>query len=786
MTSGATTIERRQVSVQGAVQGVGFRPFVFRLAVDLQLRGWVENTPDGVRIDVLGPKATLGDFEKRLQSDAPPLALITGLVSCPAPYVHYSGFEIRNSRSHGSRRTLILPDIVTCDECAAEIFDPANRRYRYPFTNCTNCGPRYSIITGLPYDRPLTTMRDFVMCEACLHEYEDPLDRRFHAQPNACPKCGPQLSLHDKNGTLRATGHDALRQAASAIRHGLIVAVKGIGGYQLMVSAVLRKAIVTLRRRKQRPDKALAIMVASLEQAALHAHIEEEDAILLRSPAGPVTLIHRKDRSCLASNIAPRSSLLGMMLPTTPLHHLLLRETGEPVVATSGNRTDEPLCIENDEALLRLGNVADLFLMHDRPIMRQVDDSVARLWCGRPVLIRRARGYAPLPIAVSECQTPLVAVGPQQKNTIAVAGNGHVVVSQHIGNLGSVSTNRSFRQTLKELPELQGIEPVVVAHDRHPDYESTRFVADLPLPAVGIQHHFAHIVACLAEHEQNDPVIGFSWDGTGYGDDGTVWGGETLLADKRRYERFATFSAFPLPGGDQASREPRRSALGLLWRTFGAETMSEWQALLPHFRTSDIRVLSRAMTTGTNAPLTSSVGRLFDAVSCLIGGQPAVSYEGQAAIELEQLALQSDNEDTYPFTLQMPSDSDMGGSRIQDCPLIVDPTPMVRALIADRRAGVSRPVMARRFHMTLVSIIATLASKAPGSTVALVGGCFQNMLLLDTATRRLESSGFRVLTSELFPANDGGIALGQAVAAQHQIMESDGKGGGNNVPGHTR
>jgi hydrogenase maturation protein HypF len=760
--------ERLRLTVRGAVQGVGFRPFVYRLATELKLSGWVSNTGQGVFIELEGALDSLQECLLRIEKEKPPRAVIQSLESSFVDAVGYSRFEICESEDRGVKSALILPDIATCADCLQEIVDPANRRFRYPFTNCTNCGPRFSIIESLPYDRANTSMKNFIMCAECEREFRDPLDRRFHAQPNACPKCGPQLQLWNENGSVISKSDDALRHAADAVRAGKIVALKGLGGFQLIVDARNEAAVVRLRQRKHREEKPLALMYPSLDAARADCEISALEERLLLSPESPIVLLSaiRNPRSAIASSVAPRNPDLGVMLPYSPLHHLLMRKLDFPIVATSGNLSDEPISIDEHEALRRLRGIADLFLVHDRPIVRHVDDSVARVMSGREMLLRRARGYAPLPIRVQSSvenreSRIVLAVGAHLKNTIALKIDENIFVSQHIGDLETKQAYSAFCRAAADLPRLYDATIGGVACDMHPDYLSTKHAREIvsnwkaqaPL-LLEVQHHWAHVASCMSENEIEAPVLGVAWDGTGYGLDGTVWGGEFLLAKNNgSFERVAHLRQFRLPGGDAAIRQPRRSALGLLHEILGPECWNFWQ-LFRDFAKHEQGLLRQMLEKKINAPLTSSVGRLFDAVASLIGLRQQASFEGQAAMELE-FARQPRVRDAYSFSLQAAS------------PVIIDWEPTIRELLGDLEQHETRGVIAAKFHNALVEIIVAVARKVDQEKIVLSGGCFQNRYLIERAVERLRKEGFRPYWHQRIPPNDGGIALGQAVAAAY-------------------
>ena len=633
-TVGSEQRQRLKVVIRGAVQGVGFRPFVYRLATGLGLPGWVSNSSQGVFVEVEGAPEVLRTFLLRLETERPPRASIQSLESSFLAPVGLETFEIRPSDGTGTPTTLILPDIATCTDCLHEIFDPADRRYLYPFTNCTNCGPRFSIIQSLPYDRPNTTMARFAMCDACRAEYENPGDRRFHAQPNACPACGPHLELWDAERTPLATHDRALNAAVDAIRNGRILAVKGLGGFHLMADARNEEAIRTLRERKHREEKPIAIFAPYLDWVKVHCEVSPLEQRLLVSPESPIVLLRRRhafdaEIAPVASSVAPGNPELGVMLPYAPLHHILLRILNIPIVATSGNLSDEPICTDEREALSRLSGIADLFLVHNRPIARHVDDSVVRVVLDREMVLRRARGYAPLPVHVGRPLPPLLAVGAHLKNAVAVSNRTEVFLSQHIGDLETTQAFDAFRRVCGDLTGLYDLKPQAVACDSHPDYLSTRHADAVGLPVIRVQHHHAHVLACMAENGLSAPVLGVSWDGTGYGLDRTVWGGEFLRVTDAAWDRVAHLRPFPLPGGEQAVKEPRRTAIGLLYEMLGDDCLArEDLAPVRSFEPRDRRLLAQALAHRINTPVTSSAGRLFDAVAALLGLRLAVRFEG--------------------------------------------------------------------------------------------------------------------------------------------------------------
>jgi hydrogenase maturation protein HypF len=817
--AGDETRLRLRVTIRGAVQGVGFRPFIFRLASELGLSGWVSNSRQGVVIEVEGNQHKLENFLLYIDKEKPPRAFIQSLESSFLDPIGYASFEIRQSEDSGEKTALVLPDIATCPDCLREIFDPANRRYRYPFTNCTNCGPRFTIIESLPYDRPNTTMKSFAMCLDCRAEYHNPANRRFHAQPNACPSCGPWLELWDHEGLPLAAKDEAVFEAADALLRGKIVAVKGIGGFHLMVAACNAEAVQRLRQRKHREEKPLALMYPNLELVKTHCEVAPFEERLLLSPEAPIVLLRRKNQlsvisdqlSVIASSVAPRNPFLGIMLPYTPLHHLLLAELGLPVVATSGNLSDEPICIDEREALQRLGGIADMFLVHNRLIARHVDDSIVRVMIGRELVLRRGRGYAPLPIHLKEPIPPLLAVGAHLKNTIALSIGKEVFVSQHIGDLETTQAYEAFRKVIGDFEQLYEVRQASIACDLHPEYLSTKFAQQLgttdrlleqknnetisnfqrpfsdvqkKMQVISIQHHFAHVVACMAENELEGSVLGVSWDGTGYGLDGTIWGGEFFRATTSAFERVAHFRAFRLPGGEKAIKEPRRIALGLLYELFGGEIFAMKElAPVQAFSAAELALLQNLLAKNFNAPFTSSAGRLFDAVAAILDLRQQTKFEGQAAMELEFALDGVETDESYPllitdYGIQNDLHTRTNGriaSRQQKSAAIIDWASMIKAILNDVQSGISVGMISAKFHNTLVEAIIAVAQRVSEERVVLTGGCFQNKYLTERAIYHLREKGFHPYWHQRIPPNDGGIALGQAFAAaksqEYGLME---------------
>jgi hydrogenase maturation protein HypF len=783
---------RAAVRVEGIVQGVGFRPFVYALATRLGLGGFVGNNVDGVFAEVEGQPVAVREFLRAIKEQAPPLARIDRVTTAPMAPRGTACFAIVASDAHstdtaGSRRTLIAADTATCADCLRELADPADRRYRYPFINCTNCGPRFTIVKDVPYDRPLTTMATFPMCEQCAAEYHDPANRRFHAQPACCPACGPRLALLDAAG--QPIAGPALDAAAALLRAGQIIAVKGLGGYHLAADAASQEAVAALRARKHREDKPFAILTADLAAAARLCQVDEAAGSLLSAPARPIVLLTRRPDADVAACAAPGNRQLGIMLPYTPLHHLLIAAVGRPLVLTSGNAADEPIAYRDGDALGRLAGIADAFLTHDRAVHIRTDDSVARAFAGRPMLIRRSRGYVPEPVTVrAGFPRPVLACGGELKNTFCLANGRHAFVSHHIGDLENAETLRSFTEGIEHLRRLFDITPQVVAHDLHPDYLSTKYALDLDdVDLVGVQHHHAHVASCLADNGlAGEPVIGVAFDGTGYGTDGTIWGGEFLIADLAGFQRGGHLAPVPMPGGAAAVRQPWRMAAAYL-DAAGLNVAGLEVARRNASRWDTVVAMARR---GVNAPLTSSAGRLFDAVAAILGVRDEISYEGQAAIELEQLADPGEV-GAYQASIETGStgaetSAATGMVTTTYCttashePFLVRGGDLVLAAVEDRAAGVRREVVAARFHHGLSAVIedgCVLLREQHGlGTVALSGGVFQNLLLLRGTVSRLEARGFRVLVHSRIPCNDGGISLGQAVVAASRDRLADRRG----------
>jgi len=755
-------VKRKAIEITGIVQGIGYRPFVYNLALAHSIRGWVLNNEKGVLIDAEGENEALDLFIEGLIRLAPPLARIETLKAIPTEPQGYPCFEIRQSKEASEGFTLISPDVATCDSCLTELLSPGDFRYRYPFINCTLCGPRFTIIKDIPYDRHKTTMDPFTMCPVCRREYENPVDRRFHAQPNACPACGPSLRLVDRKG--EALPGNALDRTLDLLLQGSIVAVKGIGGFHLVCSAKNHGAVSTLRSRKFREDKPFAVMCRDMEEVKAHCDVQDEEQRLLCSPERPIVILNRKKGSSFAPGVAPFQKTLGVMLPYSPLHHLLLHGSLKSLVMTSGNVSDEPIAYTDEEACHRLSEIADFFLLHDRDIHMRCDDSVVRAFKGRPYVLRRSRGYVPFPIKLSFDLEMILACGGELKNTFSLSRGPYVFVSHHIGDLENMETLLSFEQGIEHFKNLFSIEPKAVAYDLHPEYLSTKYALSLEgIPKVGVQHHHAHVVSAMAENGLAGDVIGVALDGTGFGMDGTLWGGEFMRANLSDFERLAHLKQIPMPGGSMAIKEPWRMALAYLFEAFGDKTMElelDWMRKRDRHRCG---LLKRMMEKSVNSPLTSSMGRLFDAVSSLLSVRDTVNYEGQAAIELEMIA-DPEGKEEYAFEL-----------REKARPMVVDPMEMVRGVVQDLILGHSPSRISGKFHRTVARLVVETCKRIRLESgldrVVLSGGVFQNTLLLGIVFDGLREAGFDVYTHHLVPTNDGGISLGQAVIAHMRCFQ---------------
>jgi len=758
---------RRHFSIGGIVQGVGFRPFLHRLAHDFTLTGWAHNTPAGVELEFQGAADAMATISNKITTQAPPLAVIDSIIETELATIDEHSFSIIAS-TEGVSDVQIAPDSTLCDDCLRELFDPADRRYHYPFITCTNCGPRYSIITGTPYDRPKTTMSGFPLCPRCQQEYDDPSDRRFHAQPLACPVCGPHVTLQDESGHAVAEGSEAMSQAIKLLSEGAILAVKGIGGYHLAVDACNADAVRHVRTRKRRDEKPFAVMTVDLETARRLCNFDELEERLLLSPESPIVILRKTPDCPVAEEIAPGNGWLGVMLPYTPIHHLLLKGGGfTALVMTSANRSDEPIVHENGEALQQLSGIADYYLTHDRPIHTRCDDSVIRVFQGRPLFYRRSRGYVPRAIRLPFSVRPLLAVGSEMKNAICLASGDKAFLSQHIGDLKNDSICDSFCHSIEHLGALLRITPESIACDQHPDYLSSVYAAESGLPVDSVQHHHAHLAACMAENGLLDDAIGLIYDGTGFGIDGTIWGGELLVGGYHGFRRAGHFRQVPLPGGDVAVREPWRMALSCLFAILGDSAFSLDHRLSGHLSATERDVFATMLKRGINSPLTSSCGRLFDAVAALLGLRHKVSYDGQAAIELEALAEGSSGQEHGPYEYSI----------VAGTPLQIDFLPMFPAIFKSMQNAIPKADIAHRVHTTVaqasVAACLRIAEDTGINQVVLSGGVFQNRLLTEMMYTGLTSSGLQVFTHRLTPPNDGCIALGQAAIAGWKTRRSD-------------
>jgi hydrogenase maturation protein HypF len=747
----------RRIEIRGVVQGVGFRPWVYRIAIEEGIAGRVRNDATGVTIDAFGAEGALEEFMRRLGDAAPPAAVIDDVRSWPIPFEPIGAFSIVQSQGSAERRVTIPPDLATCPECASEIFDPANRRYRYPFTNCTNCGPRFTITRDVPYDRPATTMAPFHMCPACQREYDEVSNRRFHAQPNACPACGPWLQLMTPGGDLIVTD-DPIEEVAAALAGGEIVAIKGLGGFHLACDATSSEAVQTLRVRKRRDEKPFAVMVVSLNQAARVAVLDNEERKLLTSVERPIVLATRRSEGPLAPEVAPNNPLVGVMLPYTPLHHLLMRQVGLPLVMTSANLSEEPLAYRNGEASERLSEIADLFLMHNREIETRCDDSVARVIDRAPVVLRRARGYVPRGIHVSaHFDPPVLACGALLKNTFCIGTGDTAYLGPHIGDLENLETYRSFEESVARMEKFLRVQPTIIAHDLHPDYMSTAYALARSEPMkIAVQHHHAHVASAMAEHELAGPVVGVAFDGTGYGTDGNAWGGEVLVTRYDRFDRVATLRPIPLAGGDAAIRQPWRIALALLRDAFGGNAPLDHLPLFDRIAASDVSVVRQLLVARFRSPLAHGAGRYFDGIGSLVLARPESRFEGQIALAWNGIA-DPDETSRYGYHLDH-----------QQSPTEIDFRQMTCDVVRDVVAGTAPSTISARFHNTLVAAtveVVRMAAHSHGDLpVVLTGGCFQNARLAEELQRQL-SGRFTVYLHRQVPPGDGGIALGQAVVA---------------------
>lgn len=757
-------IQRLLILINGAVQGVGFRPFIYRLANELELKGYVSNTSEGVIIEVESFKNKLDEFVLRIEKEKPKNSIIQSMEFSFLEPAGFKDFIIAESKKNKNTSTFILPDIAICDECLKELFDPHNRRYLYPFINCTYCGPRFSIIKSLPYDRKNTTMEIFEMCEDCEREYNDPRDRRFHAQPIACPKCGPKVKLVDPSTKIIAEGHDAIIYTAKKIIEGNIIAVKGLGGYQLICRADDDNVVQKLRSRKYREEKPFAVMCTDLFMAREICQVNNFEERLLKSPEAPIVLLKKNIHSSIKVSdlVAPSNPMLGVMLPYTPLHHLLMHELKIPVIATSGNIANEPMCISEEEAFERLNGICDYYLINNRPIERHVDDSIVRVVFGREMVMRRARGYAPLPITnrTGIQGNNFIALGGHLKNTISLQKDNNVFLSQHIGDLSTQESYQAFRKCINDFINLFDFKEYDVITDLHPDYLSSKFAKNSFTNVLSVQHHQAHIASCYEENKIDGEVLGVSWDGTGLGLDGNIWGGEFFIYDGLEFNHFAQFKNFALPGGDAAIKEPVRSAIGILFEIFGETIFLKDKFIADLFSEVDYNKLLYMLKRNINSPLTSSVGRLFDAVAFLTQIRKKITYEGEAAMMLEY-SIQENISDSYSINF------------LDDSILKIDYSKMVLEIINDLKENISPKIISAKFHNSLANIILEIAKRSNQKFVVMSGGVFQNKYLLETTISLLQRNNFKPFWHQRIPTNDGGISYGQiAFASKLKLVRS--------------
>ncbi|HHT9112887.1 MAG: carbamoyltransferase HypF [Planctomycetes bacterium] len=765
-----------QISANGVVQGVGFRPYIYNLATKFSLSGFVQNDSSGVFIDVEGCDSSVDEFLTCLAKSPPPHAIIENIHYTTLPPKGYKSFIIEESAIKENNTTMICADIATCPDCLKELFDPGDHRYHYPFINCTNCGPRFTIVKDIPYDRANTTMSDFRMCHDCSSEYHDPKNRRFHAQPNACPVCGPQLMLLNNEGFAVQT-QDPISTVCTLLHDGKIFAVKGLGGYHIACDALNSKSVFLLRKRKYREDKPFAVMMENIETVNKFCFVNAKEETLLFSTQRPIVLLKKKSNCTIPHDIAPDNLYLGVMLPYTPLHHLIIRESGLPLVMTSGNVSDEPIAYKDNESLERLKGIADYFLVHDRDIFMRCDDSVVKVVEDKAMIIRRSRGYAPFPLRLQYAFTkPVLACGAFLKNTFCLARGNHAFLSHHIGDLENTETMNSYETAIEHYKRLFSIEPAVIAYDFHPEYLSTKYALaqNDDILKIGVQHHHAHIVSCMAENGIHHKVIGVAFDGLGYGDDGKFWGGEFLITDFSEYERAGHLEYVPMPGGEQAIKEPWRMAISYLYQIYGNDIPSIITPLTPHFTgetktTLDhpkIKVLLKMLSQRIHCPLTSSMGRLFDGVASLLDLQHSVNYEGQAAIKLESIADEHIIEH-YPF------DIDVSAGARCSVPFIIQWHPIIKHILADVQCKVASPIISARFHNSIVDMVyqvcIILRDSKGINDVVLSGGVFQNKFLFKRLLNKLSSQNFNVYFHKKVPCNDGGISLGQAVIAGERL-----------------
>lgn len=747
------SLKRVRIKIQGTVQGVGLRPFVYRIAKEKNLKGFVKNSLEGVVIEVQGEKERIEEFIFDLKKKKPPITEYALFESEEISLKKENDFHILKSDESGEKIALILPDIATCDECLKEIFKPGDRRYNYPFTNCTNCGPRFSIIKDIPYDRKNTTMRIFKMCPDCEREYKNPLDRRFHAQPNACPFCGPHVYLVNSKGKLIAEREEAIEKTVNLLKEGKIIALKGIGGFQLLVNALSDECVLELRRRKKRDEKPFAVMFKNIQHIKEYAYLSGIEEKILLSYQSPILIVKAKKDKDISKYCAPSNPYIGVMIPYTPLHHLIMSKIDFPVVCTSGNLTEEPIAYENEEAIERLKDIADYFLMNTRPIERYIDDSVVKIINEKPVILRRARGYAPLPFILKQKLPQILALGPYLKNTIAISKFNRIIISQHIGDLDNEKSFNAFKKVIDDFKKLFEFKPELIVCDAHPEYLSTKYGEEISkkegIPLLKVFHHHAHIASCMLDNEIDDKVLGVSWDGTGYGMDGRIWGGEFLLCDYRDFERFATFREFKILGGDRAIKEPRRSAIGMLYEIFKEDVFDMDFEPIKSLKEGEKKIYKIAHKRDIGIFKTTSAGRIFDAVSSILGIRQKITYEGQSAMMLEWLAeeYKGNCDSTYDFEIK------------REKIYIIDWEPVIRGIIDDLKNKREKSFIAYKFHLTLAKIIKKIKDIAGDYKVLLSGGVFQNKILTEMVFRLMKNR--KIFIHSRIPPNDGGISAGQ-------------------------
>ncbi len=744
-------IQKVKIIIRGVVQGVGFRPFIYRLAKELGIKGWIINSSQGVFIEAEQTKVTLEKFIQKINKDRPKNSFIQSFEHTWLDAEGFTNFEIRESLEAGSKTALVLPDISTCNDCLKEIFDSQNRRYLYPFTNCTNCGPRFSIIADLPYDRRNTTMGEFEMCDNCRAEYTDPSDRRFHAEPTACPKCGPQVTLLDAKQIPVSEKNDAIKDTVKLIKEGRIIALKGIGGYQLLCDAGNDVSVMMLRTRKKRSEKPFALMFPDINMVKAECEVNENEERILNSVEAPIILLKKKKNidSAISNECAKGNPYLGIMLPYSPLHHILMKELDWAIVATSGNIPEEPICISEEEAFNKLSGIADYFLIHNRKILRHVDDSILRFAGNNEMMIRRARGYAPLPFVMNGIVDTTLATGPHLKNTIAINKGSNVFISQHIGDLENVESISAFKRVINDLESFYELKPQRVICDMHPDYTSTKYSELLAIPLHKIQHHYAHVLSCMAENELEGEVLGVSWDGTGYGTDGTIWGGEFIIPNGKDFIRKGYFKTFRLPGGEQAIHDVWKTGFSLLYDIYGDKVFELTN--IPLIKMNDAKLIKQMLDKELNSPVTSSAGRLFDGVSAIIGLKNTANFEAQAAMELEFATDDVKTNEYFSFSIDEQNDGT----------LVFNWHDVVKGIVDDINNKISSGIISTKFHNSLVEVIVQVSKKVGFEKIALSGGCFLNKYLLERAINRLSEEGFKVYTQQRVPSGDGGISLGQ-------------------------